>query len=51
MLHYLDDFLFIGALITEESKQALERAFSTSANLGIPVATHKVRTQLLAYGF
>ena len=30
-------------LITEECKQALEQAFYTSANLGIPVATHKVQ--------
>ena len=42
LLHYLDDFLFIGAPNTEECKQALERALSTRANLGIPVATHKV---------
>ena len=41
-LHYLDDFLFIGAPNTEECKQALECALSTCAILGIPVATQKV---------
>ena len=28
LLHYLDDFLFIGAPNTEECKQALERALA-----------------------
>ena len=41
-LHYLDDFLFIGAPDTGECKQALELALTTCATLGIPVAKHKV---------
>ena len=41
-LHYLDDFLFIGAPDTGECKQALERALTTCDTLGIPVAKHKV---------
>ena len=41
-LHYLDDFLFIGAPETGECKQALERALTTCDTLGIPVAKHKV---------
>ena len=41
LLHYLDNFLFIGAPNTEECKQALEQALSTCFNLGIPVATYK----------
>ena len=36
-LHYLDDFLFIGAPDTGECKEALELALTTCATLGIPV--------------
>ena len=50
-LHYLDDFLFIGALNTKECKQALERALTTCAILGIPLATHKVEGPMTCLSF
>ena len=38
MLHYLDDFLVIGAPITRECKQALETALGLCRRLGIPIS-------------
>ena len=40
-LHYLDDFLFLGAPNTDEGKRALELALQIFEFLGIPVAVHK----------
>ena len=41
MLHYLDDFLVIGAPSTRECKQALETALGLCRRLGIPISVHK----------
>ena len=41
MLHYLDDFLVIGAPTTRECKQALETALGLCRRLGIPISVHK----------
>ena len=41
MLHYLDDFLVIGAPITRECKQALGTALGLCRRLGIPISVHK----------
>ena len=41
MLHYLDDFLVIGAPITRECKQALETALGLCRRLGIPISVHR----------
>ena len=41
VLHYLDDFLIIGAPDSLECEQALERALARCAKLGIPIAVHK----------
>lgn len=40
-LHYLDDFLFLGAPDTDEAAWALELAMRILRSLGIPVAIHK----------
>ena len=40
-LHYLDDFLFLGAPNTDEGERALELALQIFEFLGIPVAAHK----------
>lgn len=40
-LHYLDDFLFLGAPDSEEATAALETVTRTLACMGIPVAIHK----------
>ncbi len=40
-LHYLDDFLFLGAPYTEEAAKALETASQVLHMLGIPIAVHK----------
>ena len=44
MLHYLDDFLVIGAPITRECKQALETVLGMCRRLGIPISVHKTET-------
>ena len=41
LLHYLDDFLFIGSLGSNEAAVARDRAISTFQELGAPVAMHK----------
>ena len=41
MLHYLDNFLVIGAPITRECKQALETVLGLCRRLGIPISVHK----------
>ena len=41
MLHFLDDFLVIGAPSTRKSKQALETAPGLCRRLGIPISVHK----------
>lgn len=40
-IHYLDDFLFMGAPDTDEGAQALEIALRVLRHLGVPVAVHK----------
>ena len=40
-LHYLDDFLFLGAPDTEEAARALAVALGILNHLGVPVAGHK----------
>ena len=40
-LHYLDDFLLLGAPHSREAAQALDIALKVFDSLGIPVATHK----------
>ncbi len=40
-LHYLDDFLLLGAPDTEEGATVLSIALEVFRSLGIPVATHK----------
>jgi hypothetical protein len=41
LIHYLDDFLFIGAPSTDEGKEALALALWILEYLGVPVAAHK----------
>lgn len=40
-LHYLDDFLFVGAPASLECSASLKCALHLCDNLGIPVAAHK----------
>ena len=40
-IHYLDDFLFIGAPNTDEGARALAIALQVLHHLGVPVAEHK----------
>jgi len=40
-LHYLDDFLFLGAPYSNEAATALETVLRVLRMLGIPVAVHK----------
>lgn len=40
-IHYLDDFLFIGAPNTDEGSRALSIALRVLQHLGVPVAVHK----------
>ena len=40
-LHYLDDFLFIGAPNSRQGQEYLAKALHTLEKLGIPVAAHK----------
>ena len=40
-LHYLDDFLLLGAPNSQQAKEALTLALQTLTRLGIPVASHK----------
>lgn len=50
-LHYLDDYLFLGAPNTHEGAQALQVVLNIFKVLGIPVATHKTEgpTTVLAF--
>ncbi len=41
-LHYLDDFVTMGAAGSQECKQNLELMLRTAKLLGLPIATHKV---------
>jgi len=41
LLHYLDDFLFLAAPLSQEGEQILRIALETFKALGIPVAAHK----------
>ena len=41
LLHYLDDFLFIGPPGTNEATVARDRALAIFNELGVPIATHK----------
>lgn len=41
LIHYLDDFLFMGAPDTQEGVRALDIALKLFAFLGIPVSVHK----------
>ena len=41
LLHYLDDFLFIGAPGTEEAAMAARIATEGFQSLGVPIASHK----------
>ena len=41
LIHYLDDFLFVGEPNTEQGKRSLEIALQTLEYLGVPVAEHK----------
>jgi hypothetical protein len=41
LIHYLDDFLFLGAPNTQEGARALSLALQIFAFLGIPVSVHK----------
>ena len=40
-LHYLDDYLFLGALSSQECANYLHTALQVCHQLGVPVATHK----------
>ena len=40
-LHYLDDFLLLGAPHSEEAHRALETVLNVLRTLGIPIAVHK----------
>lgn len=42
VIHYLDDFLLLGAPGSSECNQALLTTLSTCQELGIPLASHKV---------
>ena len=42
VLHYLDDFLFIGEPHSTECAQSLHTAIEVCAHLGVPVAPHKI---------
>ena len=50
MLHYLDDFLVIGAPITRECKQALETVLGLCWSLGIPISVHKTEGSSVVLG-
>ncbi len=41
LIHYLDDFLFIGEPNTQQGKGSLEIALRTLKYLEVPVAAHK----------
>ena len=46
LLHYVDDFSFLGKLGTLEAPQAVTLANEVFSCIGIPVATHKTVTYL-----
>ena len=50
-IHYLDDFLFIGAPNTDEGARALAIALQVLEHLGVPVAEHKTEGPLACVGF
>ena len=43
LLHYLDDFLFIGAPDSDEAAMAAACAADTFGGLGVQVAMHKTK--------
>ena len=49
-LHYLDDFLFMGMPTDNSCGKAQEVALDTCSELGVPVATHKMASQLTFLG-
>ena len=53
VLHYLDDFLFVGAPDSPQCANSLSKALSICQQLGVPVAPHKIQgpaTQLTFLG-
>ena len=46
LLHYLDDFLFLGSPHTEEAATALQLALHTFNHVGVPVAAEKTEGPL-----
>ncbi len=46
MVHYLDDFLVMGAPATNECSEALKGLLDTFKLLGLPVALNKLRSIL-----
>ena len=50
-LHYLDDFLLLGAPDSKQAAAAMEIALSIFHVLGIPIATHKTEGPATALGF
>ena len=50
-LHYLDDFLFLGKPECNQCETALNKALSTFAELGVPIAPEKVKGPLTELEF
>ena len=50
-LHYLDDFLFLGAPHSQQGREYLIKASQTLATLGVPVAVHKTEGPVTAITF
>ena len=51
VLHYLDDFLFLGALNTSECARALTITIATCAELGVPLAQEKIKGPSMSLTF
>ena len=54
MIHYLDDFLVLGAPDTNECETAVQKLLDVFSRLGLPVATDKLEgptTRLVFLGF
>ena len=54
LLHYLDDFLFVGHPGSQEASRAKDIATAVFSELGVPIATHKTEgpsTQVSFLGF
>jgi len=50
-LHYLDDFLFLGAPYSNEAATTLETVLRVLRLLGFPVAVHKTEGPATAFIF